>query len=257
MSAYNPKQPSREPGKRSVLRWLAYYKPIVVEVVTDVGERERIVIDQKNTKRWDACYASMVAMNACTCRALDARDNVLGTYALREPPAVASEEDRPAVEHPATHQGVDVAAIMTTFGDILGRTVERVADKIVEAQKTAFAELTNITKASNERALISERERMRALDEREKRIEAEEERAAEAREEAEEERERIEEEREREREENASLKEMVQPLLAAAAPQIVGALFEKKDTSNGASAPAKVAVEAKPVDAPKKEPTPS
>ena len=259
MSRYSPNEPGRQPGKRSVLRWLAYYKPVVVEIETDMGERHRIVLDQKNTKRWDACYTNLITLHACVARCLDSKDNVLDTMVIAPRPVDAANtgdnDDRPAVDVPATNQGVDVAAIMNTFSEALVRGVERVADKIVEAQKTAFTELTAIAKASNERALISERERMRALDEREKRLEDEEERAEEERERREEERDRIEKERELEREENASLKEMMQPLFgavaAAAGPAIVDAITTKKE------APKQVKVEARQVPDPAREPKPN
>lgn len=247
MTAYNPQDSSRQSGKRSVLRWLQHYRPVVVDVETDTGERERIVIDQKSTKRWDACYATMVSLNVCVARALDTKDAVLATYVIRERPDAEPEPNGAIVQHPATTGGTDVAAIMNTFADALVRGVERVADKIVEAQRTAFTELTNIAKASNERALISERERMRALDDRERRIEEEEERAEEERARADDERERIEREREQEREDNQGLREMMQPLLgavaASAGPALVEALSKKAE-------PQKVKVEAKAVPDP-------
>jgi hypothetical protein len=227
MTTYNPNEPSRQPNQRSVLRWLAYYKPMVVEIETDMGERHRLVIDQKNTKRWAACYANMISLHACVARCLDSQDNVLDTMAIAPKPVLQAEE-APSVSIPATNTGVDVAAILNTFAEALSRTVERVADRIVDAQKVAYSELTAIAKTSNERALISERERIRALDDRERRIEEEEDKAAEDRARREEEREREEREREQEREEMGSLKEMMQPLLAAAAPSIVESLTKKK-----------------------------
>src|SRR5277367_354298 len=204
MTAYNAAEPSRQPTERSVLRWLAYYKPIVVEIETDMGERERLVIDQKNTKRWHACYKTMMSLNACTARALDSKDNVLATYVVREKPQAQEERAGELVSHPATTGGVDIAAIVNTVAQAITTSVKEAMSAMADATKQSFTELTNIAKASNERALISERERMRTLDDREKRLEDEEERLEDEREERGAEKEREAKEREAEREENAS-----------------------------------------------------
>ena len=198
-----------------------------------MGERHRLVIDQKNTKRWDACFGNMVSLHACVARCLDSKDNVLDTMVIAPRPVEAVDPDngRPAVELPATNQGVDVAAIVNTVAQAITTSVKEAMSAMAQATAQSFSELTNFARASNERALISERERMRAIEERERRVQDEEERIEEERERAEEERERADQEREDERAENANLKELMMPVLAAAAPALataVGDMISKR-----------------------------
>jgi gas vesicle protein len=220
-------------ARRSFLRWVAHYKPVTVCVESDTGDEHRIVVDQKNAKRWDAVYQNAMSLNACVARCLDARENVLGTYVIRK---IEKEDTRDVVNAPATTGGVDIAAIINTVADACVRVAEKAMQASADAHKQSFTEMVNLAKEHSSRAKSLEEALHATLEERERRLDEAEERA-------EDERERVEKEREQEREESQGLKELMGPILAAAGPQLVASILEKK--SNGA--PEKIKVEAKPV----------
>lgn len=245
------------PSQRSVLNWLAYYKPIVVEIETDMGERHRLIIDQKNARRWHGCYANLVSLHAVVARALDAKDNVLDTKMIApRPPSTTEDAAKATVDQPATHQGVDIAAIVNTVADAAIRIAETTMKAAAEAHKASFQELTALVRANNERSQALEKTVYAQLKEREDRIADEEERIEDERVHAEEERARVEAERLAEREENREVFSIIKPLVEAAAPELIqkgmAMLGGGKTSANGA--PKAPAAKPLPEPAPKAPP---
>ena len=236
-------KPSNQSSTRSVLRWLAHYRPQQVVIETDSGEEHTLIVDQKSTKKWNGIYQNMMTLNACNARLLDAKGAVLSSMVIRE---VERSDERQMFEHaPATTQGVDIAAIIQTTAKTIVDAVTVTMNAMAQAHQTSFSELVKLSQQSNERAATLEREHVRDINERAERL-------AEREDEHEEERERIEAEREREREENSSLKELITPLLSAAAatagPQLVDAIMNGKKSAAPVPAPApKVDVKVTPV----------
>ena len=223
---------SDAPTTLEMVRWFARHKPVVAVAVTDTGDEQRVMVDQKAQKRWHALLQNLTAINACTVRLLDSKDNVLATRVLR----VVDNGGAGSVSAigPATSGGVDVAAIVHTVATAITTSVKEVIVEMQRAHAVSFAEMVNITKIATADASEFRKMVNQDLQDRREAIEVE-------REEREREFEEREAEREKEREEHKEFGEVGKMLLEMAGPELV------KKFMNGKKELPHVDVAAKPV----------
>jgi hypothetical protein len=236
-------QPQTTP--RSLKHWLSHYQPKMVMGVTVDGEEHRIVVPS-TTKKWDAVARDLANLDCVQARAYDKdgpHGQVLATLVLRVVENEGVGSIGGASMSPATAGGVDVAAIVHALATAITTSVNLVVDKLAttvlaeqgKAQAVAFAEMVNITKVATQDA--SEFRKMVHQDLLDRRQAVEDER-----EEREQQWADREAEREREREENAAMGDVMKPLLAAAAPEIMSKLSDYLTTKKAPPVPVKVDV---------------